>query len=81
MKSTKEQYLLFPPDPEQVIAREMQRFAIHYSGRSKLEKLLSGEENPNSLYCCHGGCDPCNQSILECFAAIQQGLAQTTERL
>lgn len=62
--------VLFPLNNHEIIKKALDKYGLPQSLDSLIEQLIEKKRSTSSLICCNGGCDVCNDSILNCYDYI-----------
>ena len=65
---------LFPPSKDEIIQKYISKYSLPEYANIYISQILEGKRSENSLICCHGGCEVCNDTILNCLEDIKKEL-------
>ena len=71
MKENKEPRL-FPPSEDEIILKAVEMFNLPEYAKNYIQQILDGTRSESSLVCCHGGCEVCNDTILNCLEEVRR---------
>ena len=63
---------LFPISKEEMIQKIVKNYCLPEYASNYISQILEGKRSENSLICCHGGCDVCNDTIYNCLQDIKK---------
>ncbi len=65
---------LFPLSKEEIIQNYIKKYYLPEYAFSYILQILEGKRDEKTLICCHGGCEVCNDTILNCLSDIKKEL-------
>jgi hypothetical protein len=65
---------LFPLSKDEIIQKFVLKYSLPEYANNYISQILEGKRSENSLICCNGGCDVCNDTILNCLTDIKKEL-------
>ena len=65
---------LFHPSKDEIIQKYISKYSLPEYANIYISQILEGKRSENSLICCHGGCEVCNDTILNCLDDIKKEL-------
>jgi hypothetical protein len=63
---------LFPPSEDEIIFQAVEMFNLPEYAKNYIQQILKGTRSESSLVCCHGGCEVCNDTILNCLEEVRR---------
>lgn len=70
---------LFPKSVDEIIREKVSFFHLPERTVAFVQNLVEGKISPRALICCQSGCDVCNETIFQCYRAVQKELGREVE--
>ena len=68
----KKENRLFPRSLKEVVLECIQKYFLPAYAEDYIMQILENKRSIQTLVCCHGGCEVCNDTIINCYEEIIQ---------
>jgi len=65
---------LFPLSKDEIIHNFVLKYSLPEYASNYISQILEGKRSESTLICCNGGCEVCNDTILNCLFDIKKEL-------